>query len=398
MYDLLIRGGWVIDPANGRNGTLDIAVRDGLVAAVGGALPAGEAAAVIEAAGLYVTPGLIDLHTHCYWGATYWGIEPDPVAARSGVTTWLDVGSAGAWNFPGFRRYVAESSTVRTFALLNISAIGLVGRTGELANLDYCDVDLAALLVEQNRDLILGIKARIDSATTRGAGIEPLRRARALADRVALPLMVHIGSAPPYLREIAPLLRPGDILTHCCTGNQNRLVDAEGTFDPAIRELWQAGLILDLGHGSGSFSFPSAEAMIAAGVLPDVISSDIHQQAVLGPMYDLPTTLSKFLGLGLTLEQVIARATLHPARAMRRPDLGTLSIGAPADIALFRLEERDRLLHDVDMLPRTIDRHLINTATFVAGHRLPERPERPPAPWAIRDLPPAQRAQLQLGG
>ena len=114
-------------------------------------------------------------------------------------------------------------------------------------------------------------------------------------------------------------------------------------------------------------------------------------------MYDLPTTLSKFLGLGLSLEQVIARATLHPAKAMRRPDLGTLSVGAPADIALFRLEQRDQLLHDVDMRPRTIDRHLINTATFVAGHRLPERPERPSAPWAIRDLPPAQRAQLQLG-
>jgi len=395
MYDLLIRGGHLIDPANGLNGSLDVGVRDGLVVAVDVALPTGEAAEVIEAAGQYVTPGLVDLHTHCYWGATYWGIEPDPVAARTGVTTWLDVGSAGAWNFPGFQRYVAEGSVVRTFALLNISAIGLVGRTGELANLDYCDVDLAALLVEQHRDLILGIKARIDASTTRGTGIEPLRRARELADRVALPLMVHIGSAPPELREIAPLLRPGDILTHCCTGNQNRLVDAAGRFDPAIRELWQAGLILDLGHGSGSFSFPSAEAMIADGVLPDVISSDIHQQAVLGPMYDLPTTLSKFLALGLTMEQVIARATVYPARAMGRPDLGTLSVGAPADIALFMLEEGEQQLYDVEMRPRAAARRLINTATFVAGGRLPAQPERPPAPWAIRDLPPAQRAHLE---
>ncbi|HVA91190.1 MAG TPA: amidohydrolase/deacetylase family metallohydrolase [Chloroflexota bacterium] len=391
-YDLLIRGGELIDPANGRHGRFDLAVTAGVVAAVAPNLPGEEAAQVVEAAGQIITPGLIDLHTHCYWGATYWGIEADPVAARTGVTTWLDVGSSGAFNFPGFRRYVAEPSRARVFALLNISTIGLVARTNELSNLAYCDEEMGAVIVEANRDLILGIKARIDRDTTLGTGLEPLRRARRLADRVDLPLMVHIGLAPPTLDEIAEWLRPGDILTHCCTGQPNRLVDDEGAVLPFMRKLWEQGLILDLGHGTGSFSYGSAEAMLADGMPPDVISSDIHQLAALGPMYDLPTTLSKFLNLGMTLYEVIARATSRPAAAMRRPDLGTLAIGAPADIALFRLEEGDYTFHDIHMQARTGSTRLVNTATYVSGVLLPRVAASPPAPWVTRDFPPEQRA------
>ncbi len=392
-YELVIRGGEVIDPANGRHGAYDVAVADGVIAAVERDLAAEGAAQVVDARGQYVTPGLIDLHTHCYWGATYWGIEADPVAARSGVTTWLDVGSAGAYSFPGFRRYAVEASRSRIFALLNVSSIGLIARTYELSNLDYCDVDLAATIVAANRDVILGIKARIDRATTRGTGLEPLRRARALADRVGLPLMVHIGSAPPALREIADLLRSGDILTHCCTGNENCLVDADGAVYPYMRALWEQGLVLDLGHGTGSFSYRAAEAMLAAGMPPDVISSDVHQLSVLGPMYDLPTTLSKFLNLGMALPDVIARATTRPAAAMRRPDLGTLSVGAPADVALFRIEEGEYTFHDVFMQPRRGSAQLVNTATYVAGEQLPHRPEREPAPWVARDFPSGQPDQ-----
>ena len=395
MYDLLIRGGTVIDPASEREGRYDVAVADGMIAAVAPDLPADGVSEIVDARGLYVTPGLIDLHTHCYWGATYWGIEPDPVSARSGVTTWLDAGSAGAYTFPGFRRYVAEASRTRILALLNVTVIGLVARTYELANLDYCDVDLGAEIVEANRDVILGIKARIDSDTTRGSGLEPLRRARQLADRVGLPLMVHIGTAPPPLAAIAGYLRPGDILTHCCTGHGNRLVDADGAVFPFMRELWRQGLVLDLGHGTGSFSYASAEAMLAAGVVPDVLSSDIHQLSVHGPMYDLPATLSKFLNLGLTLPDVIARATARPAAALRRPDLGTLRAGAPADIALFRLEEGDYTAYDIEMQPRQGKVRLVSVATYAGGVPLPRTPERPPAPWVERDFPPEQRPALR---
>jgi len=388
-FDLVIRGGEVLDPGAGIQGRFDLGIRDGRVAAIEPEIDLARAERVIDATGQIVTPGLVDLHTHIYWGATYWGIEADPVAARSGVTTWLDVGSAGAYSFPGFRRYIAEPSRCRVFALLNLSSIGLIAPTWEFANPDYWDVDLAAKIVEANRDLILGIKARIDRNTTRGVGVRPLERARELADRVGLPLMVHVGWGPPTIDEVAAYLRPGDILTHCFTGGDMRILGEDGRVLPVIRDLQERGLILDIGHGTGSFSFAVAEAMLEQGVLPDTISSDIHQLAVQGPMYDLPTTLSKFLALGMSLPEVIERATARPAAAIRRPDLGTLRVGSVADIALWRLEEGDFVFHDVGMDERRGTQRLVNTLTLVDGQVLPRLPERPPHVWAV--LPEHQR-------
>ena len=392
LYDTLILGGTVVDPGAGLSGRLDVAIAAGRIAAVAPGLDPTSARRTIDASGRIVTPGLVDLHTHVYWGATYWGIEADPVAARSGVTTWLDVGSAGAYSFPGFREWIAERSTVRVFALLNLSAIGLIAPTWEFANPDYCDVGLAEQIVAANRDVILGIKARIDRNTTRGVGIRPLEQARDLADRVGLPLMVHIGSGPPSLDEVTPLLRPGDILTHCCTGGDMKIVGDDGLTRADILALRERGLILDVGHGAGSFSFATAEVMLAEGVLPDVISSDIHQLAVQGPMFDLPTTLSKFLALGMTVEQVVERATSRPAAAMRRPDLGTLRPGSPADVALFELIEGEFTFHDVQMEPRRGRQHLVNTLTLVDGEILARGAERPLHPWAV--LPAHQQAVL----
>lgn len=391
-YDLLIAGGEVIDPASALNGRLDVAVLGDKIADVAPRIDPRSATRVIDAAGQVVTPGLVDLHTHVYWGVTYWGIEPDPVAARTGVTTWLDVGSAGGYSFPGFRRYVAEPSRARIFAFLNLSSIGLIAPTWEFANLDYCDLGLAADIVDRHRDLILGIKARIDRNTTRGTGIRPLMLARELADRVNLPLMVHIGSGPPSLDEVADHLRPGDILTHCCTGGDMRLLGQDGVPHAHVRRLQEAGLVLDVGHGTGSFSFDVAEGLLAHGVVPDVISSDIHQLAVQGPMFDLPTTLSKFLSLGLSLPEVIERATSRPAAAMRRPDLGGLRPGSIADLAIFRLEEGHFLFHDVAMAPRRGTKRLVNTQTIVGGQLLPPQPELAPQPWAV--LPAHQRTVL----
>ncbi|MFN8589987.1 MAG: amidohydrolase/deacetylase family metallohydrolase [Thermomicrobiales bacterium] len=369
-YDTLIVGGEVVDPGAGLAGNLDVAIKDGRVVEVAPHLAQRDAAAVIDASGQLVTPGLIDLHTHVYWGATYWGIEADPVAARTGVTTWLDVGSSGSYSWPAFRRFLIEPSRSRIFALLNASAIGLIAPTWEFANIDYCDIDLAQQIIDANRDLILGVKARIDSSTTRGTGIRPLELARELADRVDLPLMVHIGVGPPTIDEVAHLLRPGDILTHCFTGNDMKIVDDAGVPNPTILALHDQGLILDIGHGTGSFSYDTTEAMLAAGVKPDVISSDIHQMAIQGPMFDLPTTLSKFLNLGLTVAEVIERATSRPAAAMRRPDLGTLKPGSAADIALFRIEEGEYVFRDVRMNPRRGIRRLINTLTMIDGETL----------------------------
>jgi len=397
-FDLLIKGGEVVDPAAGLSGMLDVGISDGKIAAVGPNLAAGSVRTVIDATGQYVTPGLIDLHTHAYWGVSYWGIEPDPVAARTGVTTWLDVGTSGAYSFPGFRRYVVEASQTRVLALLNISYVGLVGPTYELANLDYCDVALAVRTVEANRDICVGIKARIDSSTTRGTGLEPLRRAREAVDQLGLPLMVHIGQAPPLLRDIIPLLRPGDVLTHCFTGAPNRIIDEHGKVYDFVKQAWDQGLILDIGHGTGSFSFHTCEAMLAAGMKPDVISTDIHQMSVQGPMYDLPTVMSKFLALGLSLPEVIERTTARPASVIRRPDLGTLKPGAPADVALFRLEAGSYTFYDVVMNARPGQQRLVNTVTVKGGQVMPRKPERPVEEWAVRDLPPEQKVLLNSSG
>ena len=389
QYDIVITGGELVDPGAGNIGRFDVAILNGKVAAVEPSIPAAAGRRHINASGQIVTPGLVDLHTHVYWGATYWGIEPDPVAARSGVTTWLDVGSAGGYSFPGFREYIVKPSKVKVYSLLNLSSIGLVAPTWELANPDYWDVDLAAEVVERNRDVILGIKARIDCRTTRGYGIEPMIHARELTDRVGLPLMTHIGTAPPTMEELLPYLRPGDILTHCFTWQDMGIADENGKVRPEIKRLQEEGMILDVGHGTGSFGYAIAESMLEQGILPDVISTDIHQMAVQGPMFDLPTTLSKFLNLGMTLPQVIACATINAARAVHLERTGTLAIGNPADVALFRIEDGDHTFYDVQMNPRQGRKQLVNTMTIVDGNELPHLEERPTHFWAT--LPEAQQ-------
>jgi dihydroorotase len=392
-FDTIIAGGDVRDPGAGIAGHYDIGIAGGRVSSIEPRLDPALGVRVVDARGQLVTPGLVDLHTHVYWGVTYWGIEADPVAARTGVTTWIDVGSAGAYSFPGFRRYIIEPSTTRIYALLNLSAIGLIAQSWEFANLDYCDVDLAEKIVDANRDVILGIKARIDGLTTRGVGVRPLELARQLADRVELPLMVHIASGPPTLGEIAPLLRPGDILTHCFTGGDHRIVTPAGGVRTDVKTLHDRGLVLDIGHGTGSFSYEVTERMLEEGVMPDVISSDIHQLSVQGPMFDLPTTLSKFLNLGMSLDDVIERATARPAAAVRRPDLGTLRPGSLADIALFRIEEGEYAFYDVEMRRRPGTRRIVNTLTLQRGEPLPRTAERPPQVWA--ELPEHQRPILK---
>lgn len=382
MFDLLIKGGEVVDAAAGYEGRLDVAVQGGRIAAVERDIPADSAAQVVDAGGQYVAPGLVDLHTHAYHKVTFWGIDPDPVAARSGVTTWIDAGSAGAFTFPGFRDYVAARSGVRLYALLNISAIGLVAPTGELANLDYCDAALCYRTIELNRDLILGVKARIDRNTLGPSGLEPLRRAREVAERCDLPLMVHIGIGPPPIGDVLALMRPGDILTHCCTGQSMRVVDDAGRLLDDARRAWDAGIIMDIGHGAGSFSFATAEAFVGAGRWPDVISSDIHQISVHGPMFDLPTCMSKFLALGMPLREVFRAATSRPAEVLGRGrDFGTLRPGAPADLALFRLHRGRFPLYDIHMQMREGAELLRNTLTLVGGRPLAPPAEESPALW-----------------
>ncbi|MCS6847700.1 MAG: amidohydrolase/deacetylase family metallohydrolase [Anaerolineae bacterium] len=395
-FDLLIKNGTLIDPSQNINGTFDVAIKRNRIAAVDRDIPAASAARVIDAAGQIVTPGLVDLHTHVYYGVTFWGIQADPVAARSGVTTWLDVGSAGAFNLIGLRDYVARPSRVRIYALLNISSIGLTAMTYELANLNYCDVDVCCRLIDANRDFVLGVKARIDVNTIGANGLEPLRRAREAADRVGMPLMVHIGIAGPNVGDVLAHLKPGDILTHCFTGHTMRIIGADGRLLEDARRAWERGVIMDIGHGAGSFSFETAEALMSQGYNPDVISTDIHQMSVHGPLFDMPTCMSKFLALGMSLEEVVRATTIRPAEVLGLQDeVGTLKPGAYADVALFKLCKGDYTFYDVFMNARKGRQLLCNTLTIVNGQPMARTPDGPTMPWI--ELTEDQQALIARG-
>ncbi|WP_430780190.1 amidohydrolase family protein [Actinoplanes sp. G11-F43] len=362
----------------------DIAVRDGLIAAVGPGLPR-DAHRIVDVTGRLVTPGLIDAHTHV--GPGYWGIDPDPVAWYSGVTTWVDAGSAGAYTVDGLRR-VARAAGVRIHALLNISAVGLAGRTGESRDLANCDVPLAIDTIQADRELFHGVKVRIDSETVGDNGVEPLRRGLAAAEACGVPLMAHIGTAPPALDEVLDLMRPGDLVTHCASG-------IAAPLGPAVRAAAERGVLLDLGHGSGGFAFDVLEAQLDAGLAPHTVSTDLHARSLHGPVFDLPTTMAKLLAVGVPLDEVVAAVTTRPARALGLPG-GSLTVGDPADIAVFEVRPEPLGLVDAHRQVRTSPVRLINEATFVAGRLLPPRLPAPPAPWI--PLTDTQRAALDRRG
>lgn len=386
-YDLLLAGGDVVDPGGGHIGRCDVAVRGGRIAAVAPSLLEDGAREVIDVRGKLVTPGLVDLHTHVHPAATYWGIDPDPVAWYSGVTTWVDAGSAGAYTLDSLRA-AARGFRVRVAALLNISAIGLTAADGELRELANCDVDLAVATIAANRDLVHGVKVRMDGKTIGGNGLEPLRRALVVASAAGVPVMVHIGVAPPTVDEVLALLRPGDIVTHCASGL------ASGGLSPAMVDAHASGVLFDIGHGSGGFAFDVIEAQLKAGIVPHTISSDLHARCLYGPVFDLPTTMAKLLAVGMPLDQVVAAATANPARALGLPcGVGTLAVGAPADIAVFTVEDGDVELVDAHQQRRYADRRLVNDVTYVAGRPLPAQLPPPPKPWI--PLTGAQRAALR---
>jgi dihydroorotase len=359
-----------------------VAVRGGRIAAVGPDLDR-DARQVVDVTGRLVTPGLVDLHTHVHPGAGYWGVDPDPVAWYTGVTTWVDAGSTGAYTLAGLRA-AAAGRRVRVPVLLNIAGPGLAARTGEGRDLESCDPELAARTVRDHRDLVVGIKVRIDADAVGGNGVEPLRRGLAAAQASGVPVMVHIGVSPPAVEDVLDLLRPGDIVTHCASAFARPL-------GPAAQAAHARGVRFDIGHGSGGFSFEVVEAQLADGLRPYTISTDLHARSLYGPVFDLPTTMAKLLAVGMTLPEVVAAATVHPARALGL-DAGTLAAGAPADVAVFRVRTGDVEVVDAHRHTRRAPLRLVNDGTWVAGRRLPPRLPEPPPDWI--PLTGAQRAAL----
>lgn len=370
-YDLLIRGGTVIDPTADGSVRADVGVVDGRIAAVAPDL-VGEAGEVVNASDAYVVPGLVDFHVHVYWGATVWGLEADKIGAAGGTTSFLDTGSAGAITLAGMRRYVIEPARTRIRALVHICTAGLVTHLGELRDPRYLDIDGTVRAIQENRDIAPGVKIRY-SDTIVGEGDQAkaaLDAAVEAAEQAGVWLMVHIGYTPEAIPDVLSRLRPGDVITHSYTPLPGGLVDMRTKrMPPEVVAARAAGIEFDIGHGKSSFGWHTAKAALASGFPPDYISSDLHRGCVHGPAFSLPNVMTKFWLLGMPLEDIVARCTIRPAKKLGL-DAGTLRVGAEADIAVLEVDEGPVTLVDCTGAERTWDRELRAAHTFRAGVRL----------------------------
>jgi dihydroorotase len=339
--DLLIYGGTVIDPAANVHGRRDLVITSGRVRAVEESLPHGQATRELDATGKLVLPGLIDLHTHVFWG--YHGAHADEACLPRGTTTALDAGSCGANAFEAFKELAVSSSRTHVQAWLNISTVGLIEiRVGELLNLLYVDVERAVSVAEANRDSVVGFKVRI-SEYVAGADFKPaLKLAREAADAAQLPIMVHVGETNDPLPVALAYLRPGDIVTHAYTGRRHGILDYQGKLLPAVVEARQAGVVFDAAHGRRHFGFGAIRHALDQGFVVDTLSSDTSSRSVRDVGYHLPLLMSKLMALGLSLQEVIPLVTSAPARFLGQSErIGTLRPGAVGDVAILESVEGD---------------------------------------------------------
>ncbi len=369
IHDLVLKSARVIDPANGVDHVTDVAFSAGKVSAVGDRLAGKETR---DVAGLIVTPGLIDLHTHVYWGGTSLGIDAEEFCRGNGVTTAVDTGSSGPGNFAGFRKHVIEKSAVRILAFLHVSYAGIFGfgrkvSVGEAQDMRLMAPEDAVEVAGQNRDCIVGIKVRIGRNAGGTSGIAPLEIALQVADEVGLPVMCHIDFPPPNYADVCAMLRQGDILTHAFRPFPNAPLTAQGKLLPQVIEARQRGVIFDIGHGMGSFAFKTGRAMLANGFPPDTISSDVHALSIDGPAFDQMTTMSKFLCLGMDLNEVIRTSTINAALAMRRPELGNFSIGSAGDATVMQVETGAFDYVDAVGEHITGDRRIVSKGVVIGG-------------------------------
>jgi dihydroorotase len=350
MYDLVLKGGRVVDPEQNYDAIADVAFAEGKVAALGPDL--GEAQEVRDVAGRIVVPGLIDLHTHVYWGGTSLGVDPDLYAKPLGVTTLVDAGSAGAGNLAGFRRHVIERAEVRIRPFLHVSFPGIFALSryfalGESADLRLLDPHACLDAAREHADIVVGIKVRLGRSGSGDSGIAPMDIALEVANEVGLPLMTHLDSPPPGRSDVMRRLRPGDILTHCFRPWPNAPIASDQSVQDDVIAARRRGVIFDIGHGKGSFGFATAMAMLKQGFLPDVISSDVHVLSIDGPAFNLLETMSKFLHLGVPLAEIVRAATMNAARAARLADRGTLKPGLLGDATVLEIESGRYTFTDV---------------------------------------------------
>lgn len=338
-YELLLKGGRVIDPSTAFDAVADVALMGGKIAAIAPDIDAREADRMVPVTGQIVTPGLVDLHTHGFAGVSHWGVNLDQYCIARGVTTAIDAGTSGSDSFEGFRRLVIERSRTRVLAFLNISRVGLIGQPGELIDARMIDVPSALRVAKEHADVIVGIKVRCSETYSGPNDLDAVRASRTVTDQIGKPIMIHVGSPYSPMEQILELTRPGDIVTHAFRrGGAGGVIGPDGRVSPYIRRAASRGVLFDVGHGSGSFSFAAMEASLKENFPPTSISSDIHAYSALGPVFDLPTTMTKLLMFGMPLQKVIELTTVTPARAIGKSQaMGSLKPGSAADIAVFDL-------------------------------------------------------------
>jgi dihydroorotase len=374
LHDILIRGGHIIDPSQNISRSLDLAVEGGRIAALLDPGTPADAAVTIDASGSLVTPGLIDLHVHVYTHVPL-GLDADLLSLSGGVTTMLDTGSAGSNNFDSFRRSCIDTARCRVLALVNLSRAGLVAaELGELIDRRYADPKGVVETIARNPGVAVGVKIRAGAHIigTGDDGWANLRDAIRAARDSGTWLMVHIGECPMSIPEIVDELAPGDVLTHCFKGGSTRVTDDAGRIFEAVRAARDRGVGFDVGHGFGSFDWEIADAVLADGFEPTTISTDLHAMNLHGPVFDMPTTMSKFLMLGVPVERVVAMSTAAPAAFLGLGnEIGTLRIGARADVTVLEQIDGRFIFTDSYGKQRTGNRLLVAAATVLDGKLLP---------------------------
>ena len=352
MYDLLIRGGTVIDPSQSIHALNDVAVEAGRIARVAPGIPVEEAARVIDVPGKLVTPGLIDLHTHVYDGVNGNGVRADLGGVNAGVTTMVDAGSAGCDTFGGFPKHIIPNNETEIICFLHICRTGLA-TTPDIFSLSSIDLDNTIRVVSENRDVITGIKARMVSPALEIMGMEMPRLAKKAAKEAGVKLMVHIGDTekrydPNVVRELLPILEEGDIVTHLFTANPGGVLDEKGELVPEAKEAKDRGVWLDTAHGRSNFSFDVGQRVLDQDLVPHCISTDLTLPGRIRTVHSMTEMMTRFLAMEFTMDQVVAMSTINPANAIGEGGrLGTLEVGRQADISVLGIEEGDWVVHDV---------------------------------------------------
>ena len=393
-YDLVIRGGEVIDPAQGIRGAMDVAFAHGRVAALAPDIPAAEAAVALDAAGRLVTPGLIDVHGHYFEHVVPWAIGADEACLPNGVTTTVDAGSSGWTHFGAFREFILSRERTRLMALLNLSALGMLNplrpggfgptlgisggpgyvlpheTAGELMDLRYAQVEETAACIRDHPNVLLGVKIRLDHTISGTDNVIPaLERARKVADITDTFMMVHVARVPIPMARVFEYMEPGDVITHVFHSAENNILDDRGNVRTEVLEARDKGIVMDIGAAKPNIGIDVSRAAIAQGFLPDTISSDITRPVNdVGHIYNLPDVMSMYLGLGMSLGETIAAVTANPAQAIDRgAELGSLRVGAVGDAAVIEVEEGDFSYDDGDGLEMSAGRRLRPVATVKDG-------------------------------